>query len=271
MDRLESQTSQSPSGLFSIWGRYSKEATFVPEPLKPLSEEGYAKLAWLMARTDTSNLAIFKKFGQLNMFNLLRLQGELMQLQEDFCEAYNDSDYTKHRYSLKELRKSVPSEARSFNLPGSAEGSIAPNEIGVAPGLSPSNEQFRPQRPSAPPGPSASGSNTLNGSINPNLPYIPSEPYPPNGPYTPLEPDTSNPPVKHNEEADEDETYNSDDGSLYNPNYLHLLSKRIQKKLKEYSKRVYHYTQGQLTREIRRSALASLPARKYGDPTPGKS
>ena len=220
-DDIESQHLRSPSERPSIRARHNSQRStvvsadttvpdhpFVPKPLEPLSEEGYARLAWLMAKTDSSYLAIFRKFGELNMFNLLLLQSELMELHETFRLAYG-TESAKYRYSLKEIRES--------------EGSSVPNETGVA--------------------------------------Y-------PQGPDVLAVLEASNPLVNHNKKANEDDGYNSEDGSQ---NFFHLLSKRIQKKLREYSKRVYHDTQRQLTHETRRSALASLPARRYGHPALGKS
>jgi hypothetical protein len=71
----------------------------------PISSEGYARVAWLMARTDTSDLAIFRKFGELNMLNLLRLQAELVALQHELGILYEEEESRKRRYSFKELRK----------------------------------------------------------------------------------------------------------------------------------------------------------------------
>jgi hypothetical protein len=71
----------------------------------PISSEGYARVAWLMARADTSDLAIFRKFGELNMLNLLRLQAELAALQRQLGLLYKEEESKKWRYSFKELRK----------------------------------------------------------------------------------------------------------------------------------------------------------------------
>jgi hypothetical protein len=71
----------------------------------PISDTGYAKIAWLMSRADTPDLAIFKKFGELNMFNLFRLQAELMRLQAMFKMLYNSQELQNYRYSMKELNE----------------------------------------------------------------------------------------------------------------------------------------------------------------------
>lgn len=60
--------------------------------VQPL-EHGYREIAHLMAYKD-SPFAIFRRFGQLNMLNLLCMQAELMELQSEFrtvCEEDDDS------------------------------------------------------------------------------------------------------------------------------------------------------------------------------------
>lgn len=66
------------------------------EPIK----KGYRDVAHLMAY-ENSPFAIFRRFGQLNMLNLLCLQAELMQLQKDLravCDA-DDLDSTRSRFA----------------------------------------------------------------------------------------------------------------------------------------------------------------------------
>jgi hypothetical protein len=73
----------------------------------PISMKGYSRLAWLMARTHTSDLAIFRKFGELNMLNLLRLQAELQALQDKLEYMYNNSevDTLPYQYSFRKMRQ----------------------------------------------------------------------------------------------------------------------------------------------------------------------
>jgi hypothetical protein len=52
---------------------------------KPL---GYNKLATLMG--PNTEVAIFRRFGTLNMFSLLYMQAELMELERKFTDAYLD-------------------------------------------------------------------------------------------------------------------------------------------------------------------------------------
>jgi|SRR5450432_1275086 hypothetical protein len=67
--------------------------------------EGYAKIASLMSHHR--ELAIFRRFGTLNLQNLLYLQAELTHLEEDLEELVEKDQtelsrlfYTKHWYSL---------------------------------------------------------------------------------------------------------------------------------------------------------------------------
>jgi hypothetical protein len=59
--------------------------SYDPRIIQPIGK-GYREIAHLMAYKD-SPFAMFRRFGQLNMMNLLCLQGELMQLQSDFRRA----------------------------------------------------------------------------------------------------------------------------------------------------------------------------------------
>jgi len=67
--------------------------------------EGYSKIASLMSHHD--ELAIFRRFGTLNLQNLLYLQAELTHLEEDLRKIVaNDQAHpgrqfhTKYWYSL---------------------------------------------------------------------------------------------------------------------------------------------------------------------------
>jgi hypothetical protein len=96
------------------------------EPEEPIATTGYARLAWLMARTDTCDLAIFRKFGELNMFNLLRLQAELAELQDMLRVFYEHDEMASYRYSFKKLRD-IPTDVslngpQDFQQPHSVQG-----------------------------------------------------------------------------------------------------------------------------------------------------
>ncbi|TVY80581.1 hypothetical protein LSUE1_G007655 [Lachnellula suecica] len=62
----------------------------LPETIKP---EGYHKLAALMGSLSES--AIFRRFGTLNMVNLLSLQAELVQLQVEFQDICHEDDHSE--------------------------------------------------------------------------------------------------------------------------------------------------------------------------------
>jgi hypothetical protein len=76
---------------------------------KPISTKGYARVAHLMARSNTGDLAIFRKFGELNMLNLLRLQAELQFLHDKLRVAYEKDQGTLHsQYSFEKMREHDP-------------------------------------------------------------------------------------------------------------------------------------------------------------------
>jgi hypothetical protein len=68
------------------------------KPLPPLPSRGYRKVAHQMA-VERSTWPIFRRFGALNMLNLLSYQAELMKLHQrltDACEVDDEeSDDTK--------------------------------------------------------------------------------------------------------------------------------------------------------------------------------
>lgn len=74
------------------------------------SSQGYHKLATLMG--NYRRVAIFRRFGALNMLNLLSLQAELVELEvhfKDVCAEDNESnDPVEQNFSkyFHELRKS---------------------------------------------------------------------------------------------------------------------------------------------------------------------
>jgi hypothetical protein len=87
----------------------SVSADWDPRILEPL-QNGYREIAHLMAFKD-SPFAIFRRFGQLSMLNLLSLQAELMELQAELrylCktdDSSNDPLRTKFAYSFLEMRE----------------------------------------------------------------------------------------------------------------------------------------------------------------------
>jgi hypothetical protein len=66
-----------------------KVYNYWPESLQ-FQDEGYHKIAGIMSRHDS--VTIFRKFGELNMFNLLSLQAELMELQREFVKFCKDDE-----------------------------------------------------------------------------------------------------------------------------------------------------------------------------------
>ena len=66
-----------------------------------------------MARSNTSDLAIFRKFGELNMLNLLRLQAELHALQETLRGHYKLQENLPYQYSFKKMRQHDPAALRA--------------------------------------------------------------------------------------------------------------------------------------------------------------
>ena len=66
------------------------------------TDGGYAKLARFI--TKSPDIAIFRKFGLLNMINLLRLQAELhdleQQLEEVWVEDRDSSDTIRSQYGV---------------------------------------------------------------------------------------------------------------------------------------------------------------------------
>lgn len=78
---------------------------FNPEQLEQILDKGYPKVAWIMAKKEFSGLAIFRKFGDLNMLNLLSLQAELLGLRAELQHSFTQPDNLKYAYSFKELRK----------------------------------------------------------------------------------------------------------------------------------------------------------------------
>lgn len=72
------------------------------------TESGYPKLAKLMG--DSPRTAIFRRFRQLNMLHLLRLQAELHSLEDELLEVIQEDqqsddpdkkDYSRNFFLLK--------------------------------------------------------------------------------------------------------------------------------------------------------------------------
>ena len=61
-----------------------------PRMLRPWHPRGYPKLAHLMGSYPES--AIFRRFGQLNMLNLLSYQAELIDLEAQYFETCEEDD-----------------------------------------------------------------------------------------------------------------------------------------------------------------------------------
>lgn len=77
---------------------------------KPFPKNGYRELAFEMAKKE-SDLAIFRRFGELNMLNLLSLQAELIELQGRYkriCEI----DDTKGKITLRPAMNGNPAIER---------------------------------------------------------------------------------------------------------------------------------------------------------------
>lgn len=101
-------------------------------------ENGYREIAQLMACKD-SPFAIFRRFGQLNMLNLLCLQAELMELQRDLKDACAEDDKMgigskrgTFAYSFIAMREGYEDYKRSTgehtSLNGSGNGQVLPPE-----------------------------------------------------------------------------------------------------------------------------------------------
>ena len=67
-------------------------------PYKDVSE-GYPKLSSLMASYPTA--AIFRRFGELNMLNLLRLQAELQDLEAQLQEVRDEDAYSQSNDTIR--------------------------------------------------------------------------------------------------------------------------------------------------------------------------
>ena len=82
-----------------------------PAPLRP---KGYNKLAILMSKNP--EVAILRRFGTLNMLNLLYLQAELAELERKFETAYLD-DAVSNNADVREFCKSMVALRKSKDGP----------------------------------------------------------------------------------------------------------------------------------------------------------
>jgi uncharacterized protein DUF6594 len=82
-----------------------------------LPQVGYRRLATKMGRWD-SEISLFRKFGDLNMFNLLSLQAELMDLRLELDQTCRSDDKInevfnasrKYAFSFRAMRDAMPKD-----------------------------------------------------------------------------------------------------------------------------------------------------------------
>jgi len=84
-----------------------------PSQVQDFQRIGYRGVATQMG-LHRSPFAIFRRFGDLNMLNLMSLQAELMDLSDDFREICKEDDEEiaplaarKYAYSFRDLRDSA--------------------------------------------------------------------------------------------------------------------------------------------------------------------
>lgn len=70
------------------------------ERIQSAEAQGYQKLAHLMGKFPDH--AIFRRFGWLSMLNLMRLQAELMKLEEDLRERQMKDRIIQEKQGLKD-------------------------------------------------------------------------------------------------------------------------------------------------------------------------
>ena len=61
--------------------------------MPPLQPQGYVKLAYLFGRYPDA--AVFRRFGHLEMINLLSLQAKLVALDEEYTKLWQLTDNSK--------------------------------------------------------------------------------------------------------------------------------------------------------------------------------
>jgi hypothetical protein len=74
--------------LFHLYVRNDMGSNYKPQ--------GYHRLAQVMGRSG--ELAIFRKFNDLNMLSLMSLQAELVELRDDFYEIAADDEKSGHAF-----------------------------------------------------------------------------------------------------------------------------------------------------------------------------
>jgi len=102
MEDLEAQIF-TPHRDRLLRSRTWRDLIFIPSPKIPAL--GYRKVATAMALPH-SKIPIFRKFGTLNLLNLLSLQAEVLKLQLEFgwmCEVDDHDERRRLAFSFEEL------------------------------------------------------------------------------------------------------------------------------------------------------------------------
>jgi hypothetical protein len=94
-----------------------------------LPQVGYRKLATKMGLWD-SEISLFRRFGDLNMLNLLSLQAELMHLRLELDKTCRSDDQInelfnasrKYAFSFKAMQDAVPKESSSSDSADATHG-----------------------------------------------------------------------------------------------------------------------------------------------------
>jgi hypothetical protein len=108
---------QDPEALTTIsrWSNFSNDSGGLLS--QKLPQHGYRSLATRMG-SYKSDITLFRRFGDLNMLNLLSLQAELLNLQFDLdaaCRSDDELNETwiaskKYAFSFKDMQAGVPAE-----------------------------------------------------------------------------------------------------------------------------------------------------------------
>jgi hypothetical protein len=85
-------------------------------PFEELKATGYPQLADLMGRHG--EIAIFRKFGALNILNLMSLQAELLDLQEDLKNLYQDDQSNTTLRDFYAMRNSPLHQEKMVDIRG---------------------------------------------------------------------------------------------------------------------------------------------------------
>jgi hypothetical protein len=89
---------------------------------------GYPKLAKQMA--ESTNLMVFRRFNNLNIFNLLSLQAELVDLEGQLQERWEYDDAMEESFSknFKSLRETMDPRPQASNDEASGQLDEVPSE-----------------------------------------------------------------------------------------------------------------------------------------------